>query len=147
MSEADYINDNLFDDYITDMDNNNSLDNDETYPDDYSQVSFRRITKNDIMNLEWDLPKCVYANSVIMLRRAKLKQYKCEGLWYDGVICKILHVTKKAILFQIDDDEVDKEYKFWVPRIALRWLPNEKRILYIKHWINLEIYKEYNDKD
>lgn len=149
MSEFEHINDSLFDAYINDIDNQ-SIDSDD-FPADLERHPYksRKLTNCDIMDLSRDLPKCAYIGNEVMIRRAKLTHYKCEGIWYDGIVCKILHITNKAILFQIEPSEYSdtvnagKEYKFWVPRMALRWKPTELSVLYIKHWIDLNIYNEY----
>lgn len=86
--------------------------------------------------------KILFIGSDVMLRRIPLAHYRCEGPWYDGVVCEIVRMTEKAILFKVikDCSDYNVDEPFWIPISVLRRKASDKLVIHIKHWIDLQIY-------
>lgn len=72
----------------------------------------------------------------------KYEKYFGDKLTMNDV-CIIVKNTDKAVLFKIDDSwEVDNENagkQFWVAKRALYMLEGERKVVYIKQWVDVNL--------
>ena len=58
-------------------------------------------------------------------------------------VCVIVKNTAKAVLFKIEDSwEFEKKIagkQFWVAKSALYMLDGEKKVVYIKQWVDINL--------